>query len=405
MPFREDDAQGETIRREDGIDLLDFFTTLLKRWRLVLGMTLAAFVIAVAIALLLPPVYRAETRILPPRQDSAGAAAQFLSQLGGPFGGLLGASLGMKTPADLYADMLTSRTVLDHVVDRFDLVSVYGGRYREDARKRLLRRTRVRLDKKSEIITIFVEDRDPKRSAELANAFVEALKDMSGTLAVTDAARRRLFFEERLQTVKADLAVAEDAVRGFQEETGALEISAQAKAVIEGIASLRAQIVAREIQAQVMRAYATSENPDLQRIEEEVKGLRTALARLERKGTGTSGADPLMPAGRLPAVGTEYLRRMRDLKYNEALFEVLAQQYEMAKLDEARDPAVIQVIDQALPPERKAKPKRTLIAAGGALAGLVLSLFAAYFSEFFERVSGDPANRRRFETLRRHARL
>jgi tyrosine-protein kinase Etk/Wzc len=402
MAFREDDTQGETTRREEGIDLLDFLLVLLRRRRLIAGVTLAVLILSVVTALLLPPVYRAETKILPPQQGGSGMAAQMLNQIGG-LGGLLGSSLGMKTPNDVYVDILTSRTVLDNVVDRFGLVALYRVEYREDARKRLLGRARMKLDKKSEVITVSVEDRDPERSAAMANAFVEALRGMSSKLAVTEAARRRLFFEERLQAVKADLAESEEAVREFQEETGALEISAQAKTVIEGIASLRAQIVAREVQAQVMRAYATSENPDLQRIEEEVKGLRAALARLEEKGR--AGPDPLMSAGRLPAVGTEYMRRMRDLKYNEALFGVLMQQYEMARLDEAREAALIQVIDPAVRPEKKAGPKRALIVLLGTLAGLFLSVFLALLIEFFERSAGKPGYREKTEALESLAQL
>jgi tyrosine-protein kinase Etk/Wzc len=376
---------GREDGREGGMDVVALLRILLRRRRMILAFTLGAAVVAAVASLLLPPVYRAETKILPPQQGGAGIAAQILGRMGGAFGGLLGTSLGVKTQGDLIVGMLKSRTVLDTVVDRFDLVALYGVEYREDARRRLFSGTRIQLDERSEVITVSVEDRDPKRAADMANTFVAALRDLSSGLALTEAAQRRLFFEEQLRAVEANLAVAEDAVRGFQEETGALEISAQARAVIEGIASLRAQIIAREVQAQVMRAYATSENPDLQRIEEEVKGLRAALARLEEKGQ--AGPDPLMPAGRLPSVGTEYLRKLRDLKYNETLFEVLAQQYEMARIDEAREAAVIQVIDRAVPPERRAWPKRSLMTVVGMLAGFVLSLFISLLLEFLPGIA------------------
>jgi capsule polysaccharide export protein KpsE/RkpR len=213
----------------------------------------------------------------------------------------------------------------------------------------------------------------------MANAFVEEMIGVSRGLALTEAAQRRLFFEEQLKDVKLALARAEEEIKGFQEKTGAFKVDDQARTVIQGIGSLRAQIAAREVQYKVAQTFATPQNPDLQRIEEELRGLKAELNKMEQRGGNSP--DPLMPTGRMPSVGMEYLRKLRDVKYNEILYELLAKQYEMAKLDEARDAAVIQVIDKAVQPERKVKPKMAVIIALSTVSGFIFSILAVFFVE------------------------
>jgi uncharacterized protein involved in exopolysaccharide biosynthesis len=281
-------------------------------------------------------------------------------------------------------------------------MELYKADYREDARKQLLEDVlKAEPDKDTDIITIDVEDKDPKRAADMANAFVEELKNLTKGLAVTEASQRRLFFEEQLKDTKMALVKAEEEMQGFQEKTGALQVDAQTKAIIEGIAMLRAQIAAKEVQLKVMRTYATAQNPDFQRAEDELNGLKAELGKLEAKGG--SGHDPLIPTGRMPEVGTEYVRKLRDLKFYEDLYELLTKQYEAAKLDEAKEAALIQVIDKAIPPEKIAKPKRILIILIATFGGFFLSIFAAFFAEYKEKASREPENKARFETLKRYA--
>jgi tyrosine-protein kinase Etk/Wzc len=237
------------------------------------------------------------------------------------------------------------------------------------------------------MIVVSVEDRDPKRAADMANAFVEEMIGVTKGVAITEAAQRRLFFEEQLKDVKMALASAEEGIKGFQEKTGALKIDDQARAVIQGIGNLRAQIAAREVQYKVAQTFATPQNPDLQRIDEELRGLKAELNKLEQKGGNSP--DPLMPTGRMPSVGMEYLRKLRDVKYNETLYELLAKQYEMAKLDEARDAAVIQVIDKAVIPEKKVKPKRGIIVALSTLTGFIISILYASYKSSSRKVVGE----------------
>jgi uncharacterized protein involved in exopolysaccharide biosynthesis len=387
-------------QQDDEINLLDYLIVLLKRKRLILGITFGAAIITAIISLIMPSIYRAETRILPPQQGSSSLAIGMLSQIGG-IPDIASSALGLKTPGELYVGMLKSRTAADRIIDRFNLMELYKADYREDARKQLIEDVlNATGDKKSGIITISVEDKDPQRAADMANAFVEELRNLTKGLAVTEAAQRRLFFEEQLKDTKMALVKAEEGMRGFQERTGALQIDEQTKAVIEGIANLRAQIAAKEVQLKVMKTYATPQNPDLQKVEDELRGLKVELNKLEARGG--NGHDPLMPTGRMPSVGTEYLRKMRDLKFNETLYELLAKQYELAKLDEARDAAIIQVVDKAIPPDKRAKPKRTLMVIIATFTGFFLAVFAAFFMEYKERASNDPENKERFETLKKY---
>jgi len=392
------------IQQEDEINLFDYLIVLLKRKRLIMGITFGAAIITAIISLIMPPIYRAETKILPPQQGSS-MATQFLSQLGsaaGLIGGAVGGAVGIKTPNDLYIGLLKSRLVLDGVIDRFKLMELYKTKSRENARRGLADTLKARDDKKSGIITIGVEDKDPKRAADMANAFVEELKNMNKGLAVTEAGQRRLFFEEQLKDTKEALIKAEDSMEGFQERTGAIKIDEQAKAVIEGIANLRAQIAAKEVGLKVMRTYATPQNPDIQRAEEELRGMREQLGRLETR-SGGHNPDPLMPTGRIPALGTEYIRKLREFKYQEALYEILLKQYEAARLDEARDAAIIQVIEKAIPPEKRVKPKRKQMVMIATFSGLFFSVFAAFFMEYIEKLKSNPEDKVRLEAIKKNA--
>ena len=391
--------EGKEDIMSDEINLVDYLVVLLKRKRLIIGITLGAAIITAIISLIMPPIYRAETKILPPQQGSS-MATQFLSQMGSAAVGIK--TVGIKTPDDLYIGLLKSRLVLDGVIDRFKLMELYKTKSRENARRGLADTLKARDDKKSGIITIGVEDKDPKRAADMANAFVEELKNMNKGLAVTEAGQRRLFFEEQLKDTKEALIKAEDSMEGFQERTGAIKIDEQAKAVIEGIANLRAQIAAKEVGLKVMRTYATPQNPDIQRAEEELRGMREQLGRLETR-SGGHNPDPLMPTGRIPALGTEYIRKLREFKYQEALYEILLKQYEAARLDEARDAAIIQVIEKAIPPEKRVKPKRKQMVMIATFSGLFFSVFAAFFMEYIEKLKSNPEDKVRLEAIKKNA--
>jgi tyrosine-protein kinase Etk/Wzc len=390
-------------QQDDEINILDYLIVLFKRKKLIIGFTIGAAIITAIISFIMPEIYSAESRILPPQQGSSSLAIGLISQMAGSgISEIAGGALGLKSPTDLYMDMLKSRTLADKIIDRFNLMKLYEADYREDARKELIEDVLTTTSNKdSGVITITIEDKNPKRAADMANAFVEELKDLNKGLAVTEAAQRRLFFEEQLKDTKTSLTKAEESMKTFQEETGMLEVDEQAKAVIEGFAALSAQVAAKEVELKVMKTYSTPNNPDLQKEEETLTGLKAELKKLEVKNRGAH--DPIIPTGRMPELGTEYARKLRDLKFNETLFELLAKQHVAAKLDEARgDAPVIQVIDRAIPPEKKAKPKTVLMVAAGTCIGFILSVLLAFFIEYKEKTLLDPEKKEKFETLKRY---
>ncbi|HQQ16808.1 MAG TPA: Wzz/FepE/Etk N-terminal domain-containing protein, partial [Deltaproteobacteria bacterium] len=323
----------------DEIDLLDLVIVLAKRKRLIAGLAVGAAVVTAVVSLVMTPVFLAETKILSP-QTSSSMASQIMSQLGAA-SVLLGGAPAVKSQNELYIELIGSRPVLDGVITRFDLMKVYGTESSEEARRELGENIRAKDNVKSGVITVGVEDRDPKRAADMANALIEELRALNKGLSISEAAQRRLFFEEQLADAREGLSRAEEAMQAFQEESGAVNIDAQADAVIQGISSLRAQIAAKEVQIRVIRTYSTPRNPDVIRAEEELRGMREQLERLETKG---GGHDVMVPTGDIPSASTEYVRRMRDLKFGETLYELLLSQYQAAKLDEARDATLVQVI-------------------------------------------------------------
>ena len=385
---------------ETEINLIDYLITLLKWKRLIIGTTLTCVVITAIIGLFIPKTYRAETRILPPQQASTSMASQLLNQVGGGLTGL-GGMLGANSQTDLYTGMLQSRTILDAIITRFDLKTLYHDKLLEDARKKLRQKVTVQSDPKNNLIVIAAEDKDPERAADMANAFVEELRRMTKELAVTEASQRRLFFEEQLKDTKESMTRAEEAVKGFQEKTGAIHVEEQVKAVIKSIAQLRAEIAAKEVEIKVLKTYSKSTNPDLQKAETGLSGMKAELAKLESKSG--SGNDPMMPTGRMPAVATEYTRKLKDLRFNEALYELFLKQYEMAKLDEARNAAIIQVIDRAVPPEKKIKPKIASMMLVASIASFMFSLLLVVVLEKKEQVCRQPENKDRMEKLKKYA--
>lgn len=376
---------------EDEINLLDLLIVLAKHKKLIIGGTLGAGVIMAVISLIMTPIYLAETKIYIP-QSSNSISAQMISQLG-PMAGLVGAA---KTPNDLYIEILKSRPARDRIIERFGLMKIDESESRDEVRNVLLGNIRAGQDLNSGVITFGVEDTDPKRSAAMANAFIEEFRNLNKALALTEASQRRLFFEEQLEHAKDSLAKAENAMQSFQEATGAVKIDAQASAVIEGIAQLRAQIAAKEVQLRVMRTYSTPQNPDIQRAEEELKGLRAQMRQMESKNSSDS---VIVPTGNLPSTGTEYLRHARDLKFNETLYELLLGQYQTAKLDEARDAITVQIIEKAVPPEMKAKPQRTMMVIFAMMIGLFIACCVAFIVEYKEWISKDPGHKEKWELL------
>jgi uncharacterized protein involved in exopolysaccharide biosynthesis len=386
---------------DDEISLLDLLIVLAKHKRIVLGLPLVAGIAAAIISLFMPNIYTGTTRILPPQQ-SGSAASALLSQLGGALGGLgglAGGALGVRNPNDLYVGMLKSRTVADNLIERFHLDKIYQQELQSMTRLTLQSNTSITSGRDG-IIVVEVEDKDRKRAADLANAYVEELLKLTRILAVTEASQRRLFFERQLLQVKDNLTAAEIAARQGLQKGGLAQVDAQGRSMIEVTARLRAQISAKEVQIGSMRTFAAEGNPELQRTQQELEALRRELARIE-------GSSPIAAVGKGEASGStglDNLGRLRDVKYYEFLYELLAKQYELAKIDEAKDATIIQVMDKAIEPDRKSKPKRAQIVLVCILSTLLLSFLWVYIREVAARKSTDPEHASRLKALRGYLR-
>jgi len=387
--------------QDDEVSLLDLLIILARSKWFIIRITIGLGLTALIISLFLSKRYTALTTVLPPQQSSSLSSA-LMSQIGnlGSLGALAGSSMGLKNPNDMYVAMFKSRTVEDAMIQRFDLMKEYRQKYMSTARKAFESHATVDSGTKDNLIHISVEDKDPKRAAEMANAYVEEYRELSQHLAISEASQRRLFFEQQLEQAKDNLANAEEALKETQQKTGMIQLDSQARALIESAAGLRAQITAKEVQLQGMRTYGTSENADVVQTQQELESLRTQLAKLGGNADDSS-AGLIMPKGQVPQAGIEYVRKLRDVKYNETIFEILARQFEMAKLDEAKEGALIQVVDPAIVPDYKSSPKRGLITIAAAVAGLFIGIFVVLFREGLGRLRQNPEQRERLDILRK----
>lgn len=383
---------------EPDVHVLDLLIALAKHKKAICFTTTSFAVASLIYALLIPKTYTANTKILPPQQTQSVASAM-LGQLG-PLAGLAGKDLGIRNPADVYITMLRSRTVADNLVQKFGLMKVYDAKLLTTARKRLDDATDVNAGKDG-VISISVDDRSPNRAAEVANGYVAELYKLTQTLAITEASQRRLFFEQQLHTASDELGRAEQDLRKTQETTGLIQLDSQAKALIETISVARAEVTAKEVQIQAMRSFATAQNPDMIRAEQELQVLKARLGSLERNQNGPEVATEL-PVGKVPAAALEYVRKLRNVKYSETVFDLLAKQYEAAKIDEARNAAVIQVLDAAVPPETKSKPKRAVIVFAGTLLGVFIAVMGAFIVEAAQYAKSQPDISVRLQLLKKY---
>jgi uncharacterized protein involved in exopolysaccharide biosynthesis len=381
---------------EDGVDLLDIALVLVTRWRRIALLTIAATVLGVAYSLMLKPTFTATASILPPQQQQSSAGA-----LAGQLGLLLGAGgggLGLKSPADLYVGILQSRTIADRIIAKFGLMSVYKTKNMQDTRAALKRSSQLEAARDG-LIEITVVDGDPKRASAIANDYVDELYAVNSTLAISEAAQRRVFFDQQLAEERSALTAAESDLKATEERTGLILLGDQAQSTIRGIANVEAEISSREVQLQADRAFDSDENPDVVRLQQEIATLRHQLAGLQNDQQRLAPGDTQLPADRVPGVGLEYARKLRDVKYHEALVDLLSRQYEAARIDEARSAPIIQVIDRAVPPDRKSGPHRLVIAVGFGFLGLVLSCFWSYLADGWSRVYGNPTNSAKLRSI------
>lgn len=400
-------SEADLQENTDGVSMpaqqanwLDVLIILAQRLRFVLSFTFGVAILTVIIVFLVPNKYTATTIILPPNQSSSMSSA-LLGQLGASssLASLAGASLGIKNSDEMYVSLFRSRTVEDALIQQFGLMARYRKKTMIDTRTAFEHRSTVILGVRDGLIRITVTDRDPKFAAQLANAYVEEFRKNSDHLAITEASQRRVFFQQQLLEANTNLAAAEEALKSTEQSTGVLQIDSQARSLIELAATLRGQIAAKEVQLEGMRSYATEDNPQMVVAEQQLDALKAQLAKLSGTEENAS-SDIIMPKGNIPQSGIEYLNKLRDVRYYETIEELIARQFEMAKLDEAREGAIVQVVDVAVPPDKKSSPHRALIVVLAVILGFFAACAWCIFAEWFQHWKFNPAERRRLDALR-----
>jgi len=402
-------TQNNTLANEfdDEINLIDLLQVLLKRKRMIFGVVFSAIMLSVIVSLMLPKMYTATARILPPA-ESASPISGLLSQAGGALAGLAGGLIGGKTTAELYKGILSSRTVADALIKKFNLKKLYDMKYLEDVYKKLADRTNITVSRKDEIITISIEDRAPRRAADMANTYVQMLDKINRTLNITEGQRKRIFLEERLKTVGEDLLKAETALKEFQEKYKLVAIEEQAKVAIEGAAKIKGEIITTQTELEVMKQFGTERQNEAIMLKSKIAELQKQLAKIEKGNPGTGVAQSsnpgdmesnfYIPFDELPELGMRLFRMMREAKIQEKVFELMTTQYELAKIEEAKDVNTIQILDEAVPPDKKSSPKRTLIVILSTFMAFFIGVFSAFAMEFAERMqSEDPERYRQFK--------
>jgi tyrosine-protein kinase Etk/Wzc len=384
-------------------DVLDVLLLLTRNRRLIVIVTSAAFGAGLLLALVTTPKFTAKAVILPPQQQTSSSA--LLNQLGSL--SVLGggaAALGLKSPADLYIGMLQSRTISDALIEKFHLHDGSGKKRLESIRVALKAQTEIETGKDG-LIKIAVTDPDPKRASDLANAYVEQLYTMNSNLAIAEAAQRRAFFDQQLDSERKALTSAEDDLRATQQRTGIIQPTGQAQMIIQNISQLRAQIANREVSLRSTQSFASDENPDVIRLTKEISTMRRQLSKLENdQQHQVQPGDISLPAGRIAEDTLEYARKYREVKYHDALFDLLSRQFEAARIDEAKSAPIIQVIDHAIPPDTKSSPRRFLIVFGFFVFGFFASLVISVGTHALEKAKKIPEQAAKLEELRSQVR-
>lgn len=380
-----------SLNNSNSDNLLYYLEVLVRNWRMITKVTIVAFILSVIISLCLPNIFRSTAKILPPQQDSSGLMGLLVGASG--MGGMAADLLGKGTPADLYVGILNSDTISDKIIDRFKLMDVYEQKYRVATYKVLGNNVSISVGKKDGIIAISVNDKDAKRAAEIANAYVDELGKLTAKLSITGAVQNRLFYYERLSKAKIDLTNAEDALKSFQRKYKALDITEQAKGTIKGVADLEAQLAMEEVKLAGLRQTLTDGAQEVKSQTAVITNIKTQIAKFEGNRTGAA----IPGVSSVPELGQKYLRLMREFKIQETIVELLTKQYEMAKLSEAKDSSSIQLIQEARVSDVKSKPKRSLIVLATTIAAVFGAVLFAFIREVGQRMSEE--NRERWERI------
>ena len=365
---------------DDEISLIDLAIALGEEKKTLFAVPLFTTSVAIVVSLIMTPVFTAKTLMMPPQQQQSSAASALASL--GALAGLAGGAAGVKSPDEMYIAFMESESLQNSIIKKMNLQTRYEAKTLTDTRAGLKGAVKITSDKKSGLISIEATDKDPLFAAQLANLYIDELHNLLGRLAVTDAQQRRVFYEDQIKKTQADLVNAESRFRLANEKSGMQMTSILAETSLRANAEMRGQIAAKEVQLQAMSRFETTQNPDVQKLTSEMSALRQQLSKLESgSGNTTSAVNPMQQ---------EASQAYRDIKVQQAKLEVLIKQYEIARVDEAKEGPLVQQVDPATPPERRSKPKRSLIVLVSALGGLFLGVLAAFVRRSIKKAATDP---------------
>jgi tyrosine-protein kinase Etk/Wzc len=372
-------------------NLSENFEIIVKHRKFIGYIVGSTLILSILISLLLPKMYIATARILPPRENSPGLAS-LLTKTDDSLSGLAASLMSNQTTAALYVGIMKSRSVADALNQKFKLKELYDVKYIEDVYLRLEDRSTIEISKDNQLISISVRDRDPRRAADMANTYVDMLDQISRKLNITQGKRKRLFLEGRLKKVRSNLENAEMALKAFQDENHLVSIDEQAKAAIEGAAEIKGQIIAAQTQLEVLKQVGTERQIEAVMLKAKIEELQKQLDSIEKSTPAEQGvskasnsgtnSDFYIPFEDMPRLGMQLMRLTREVKIQEKLFELLTAQYEMARIEEARDVDTIQVLDVAVPAEKKSSPKRLAIVISSVVIAAMVSILLAFLMEF-----------------------
>jgi len=387
-------------RRSEKENFIDILALFVQRKGLIAGSTAVAFLVGLILSLVLPVRYTAVTTLMPPRQTQS-SETLLMGQLSGvsasPFAAVTGVGLGLRNPNDIYIGLLNARPIADAIIQEFNLAQVYKAKDMTAARRTLAANTLV-VSEKSGFISVSVTDRDKKRAAEMANAYTEELRNFTKTIAVTEASQRRVFYEDQLKQAKESLISAEVAFQKIQQTKGMVQLDAQARAMIESLEAIRAQLTAKEVELQSLRSYSTEQNPDVAMAERQLLSLQGEAARLEQR----HDTSELVNIGLkdVSGAGMDYLRAQHEVTYRQTLFDMLMKQYDVARLDEAKEATIIQVVEPAIEPDRKSSPKCAQIILMATVFGFLAGCFLVPLIWWAKKLRSDLIGDKRFENLK-----
>lgn len=376
--------------------LVDYLTVIIKWRRFIIKTFLITAIAALIISLIIPYKYTATATILPPnpQQEAMFGLMGFniTSNIGG-MSGLTGMLPGATSISDLFAAILQSGTIRGKLIQKYDLKKVFKTKTMYDANKMLEGITKIGVTPEG-IVSVSVTWYDKKLAADIANSYVEELDRFNTETTMTTGKKYRIFMEQRLEETTDDLAGAEQALRSFQEKHRTVALEEEIISAIETIAALKSQIILLEVKKGALSSSSQFNNPYLYDINRELRELKKQLHKIEFGAQDTTkktfGAGFAVPFAKLPEVALEYARLVRDVEVQAAIYELLTQQYEQAKIMEMKDTPTVQILDKATPPERKTSPKRAQIVILATFFSLILGVITSFFLESFEQLKKRP---------------